>query len=254
MGRFEKLKADVRGRLTPKVYAGLYKTGVECLSGNILEIGTATGASAIAIALGLKESGKQDSMITTIEKGHSSRSLRHKDDVEKNASMIQKNLSRYGVNDYVHSLMGDVEDVYHKVPDELVGMMIDADGALDRDFKFFHNSLVSGAFIILDDYEDKIKYDLVTRSDEALKRYEEKKGATIEKCCPLGKHYTTFRFCNYLMEKGVIKKDKVIGNTLFSKKGRYFTDGDMEEMKMIRRKIMKEFVEMRRFNQILVKD
>lgn len=238
MNRFQDIKKTVGGRLSTETYAALYEAGAKSSPGNILEIGAATGAGTIALALGLKETGK-DSLITAIEKGYASDSLKYGNDIERNAWEIDRNLTAYSVDNYVRLLMGRVKDVYQDVPKELVGILIDADGALDRDLSFFHNRLMPGSFVILDDYENRIR-------EHERQRNKEKylSGVSLEEICPLGKHYTTFQFCEYLLGEGVIIKERVIGNTLFARKGRDFTNADYRNMREIRKQIALKFMDL----------
>lgn len=220
--KFIKIKKITNGWLLPETYKAIYDCALTAQEGVMLDIGPAQGGSSISLGLGIRDSGKSKlSKVFSIEKGTGSSALQSRNDENLNTITLRRNIDKYGLSDRTVVLIGDVKDV-HKQVDEtqpISLMFIDADGALDRDFKLFYNRLLPGAPIILDDYVDSInkrarEVYLKWSSQSELDTYVKQKG--LEKFLdlyPLGKEYTVYRFVNYFLDKGLLKKDKVIGGT-----------------------------------------
>ena len=100
-------------------------------------------------------------------------------------------------------------------------LFIDADGALDRDFEFYYNQLCPNARIIIDDCENIINNHgqryLKWESRTVMDNFLDAKGYKMfSQICPLGKHYSTYRFAEYLISKGLIVIEKSFGNTILA--------------------------------------
>lgn len=54
INRFEKLAADLRGMLEPRIYHEYYHIAKERSAGSIIELGTGQGASTISFAMGIE--------------------------------------------------------------------------------------------------------------------------------------------------------------------------------------------------------
>src|SRR4051812_25766414 len=61
--RFAHLQRAVRGMLNPVVYRQLYRLAYAAPDLPIIEVGAGRGAGSIALALGMKESGKTSKLI-----------------------------------------------------------------------------------------------------------------------------------------------------------------------------------------------
>lgn len=226
-GEFCQIKAQTNGFLLPSVYKEIYCSSFRAEEGNMIDIGPAQGGSSIALGLGIQKSGKE-SKVFSIEKCKDSSALASWDDQELNVRVLKDNLRLFGVEDTNILLIGDVKDVYSHVPSDqpLSLLFIDADGALDRDFKLFYNRLIDGAEIIIDDYLDIINRFAKERylrwdTEEQMEEYVRSKGVKqFRDLCPLGKEYTVFRFVNYFLECGLLEKRKVLGPTFFGYKPR----------------------------------
>jgi len=225
--RFAEIKTLTSGYLAPEAYKAIYDCAYQAQEGIMIDIGPAQGGSSISIGLGIRESGKaQKAKVYSIEKGIGSAALPTRQDKELNASTLKKNIGKYELDNICNILIGDVKDVYHEIEEDtpLSLIFIDADGALDRDFKLFYNRLLPGSPIILDDYVDKInrlateKY-LKWSTNKEINDYVAHKGAEkFIDLCPLGKEYTVYCFINYFMEQNLLKLDRVIGSTFFGYK------------------------------------
>lgn len=248
--RFLKIKKITRGFLAPEVYREIYLNALNAPPGNIIDIGPAQGGSSISLCLGIKEAGNENSKVYSIEKGEGSDALASKEK-NINESVLVSNIRKYGLAGFSEVLMGDVKEVSHMVPSPMPvsGIFIDADGALDRDFNLFFNQMTDNAFVIIDDYINEINEFarnnyLKWKTQEEMDNYVKRKGAAnFVDLCPLGKEYTTYRFVNYFLEKELVVKEKIIGQTFFGRKrtGAAFTEKHYEEMRVIRNEILDEY-------------
>ncbi len=168
---------------------------------------------------------------------------------------MKNNIKFFNLCNICTVLCGDVNDTYNKIDlnYQLSLIFIDADGALDRDFMLFYNHLIPNSLIIIDDYIDQVNWLAKERylkwtTSKELDNYVYSKGAKrFIDLCPLGKEYTTYRFINYFLERGLLVKDKVIGSTFFGHKppGAIFNSvSDMQEMMKIRQEILDQYYEL----------
>lgn len=178
------------------------------------------------MGLALKDSRKTRSKVFSIEKGQGSDALVSREEPEMNARVWKRNIKAFGVENYCQLLLGDVALVHSEIGQNLplAMLFIDADGALDRDFRLFFNRLVDGAPIVIDDYVDVInrfateKY-LKWSSVDELESYVRSKGAgAFRNLCPLGKEQTTWRFLNYLLDSRLIEHEQTLVGTFFGRK------------------------------------
>ena len=254
---FINIKEETNGYLSPSVYKAIYEYALKAQEGNMVDIGPAQGGSTICLGLGIRDSGKANSKIYSIEKGEASSALQSWDDPLHNGAVLLKNIQRYELDSYVNLLLGDVKDMYQKVnaSKPLSLLFIDADGALDRDFQLFFNRLSDGASIIIDDYQDIInrlateKY-LKWSTPEEIDVYVRSKGAQeFRDLCPLGKEQTTYRFINYFLSAGLIQKKILINATFFGSKipGSVFDPVlHGNALKRIRAEIEQDYYQLRR--------
>lgn len=225
--QFSTIKSLTNGYLSPEAYKAIYDCAYQAQSGNMIDIGPAQGGSTISIGLGIRDSGKAGKCtVYSIEKCVGSNALPSLNNQDLNASTLKRNVEQYGLSNICKILVGDVKEVANDINlnESLSLMFIDADGALDRDFKLFYNRLLPGAPIILDDYLNKINHHASERylkwsTEEEINSYVASKGAeSFVDLFPLGKEYTVYRFVNYFMEQNLIKLDRVIGTTFFGYK------------------------------------
>ncbi len=250
--KFRRVKQVASGRLASGTYRELYRVATKLEPGCIVEIGPAQGASTISLALGARENAHPIKLFT-IERGEASQALASATDVDMNRRAIESNLEAFGVRDAVEIVIGDVADVHPETGDGPISLLcIDADGALDRDFRLFFNRLVDGAPIVIDDCLDVINDHARNRylkwtEPEELEEYVRGKGAThFRDLCPLGKEYTTYRFVQYFLEQGLLSDARDVRRTLFARKAvgaRFDEEKHGPGLERIRDQIEAEYLE-----------
>lgn len=205
-GRFFALKQFTHGMLSPDVYREFYQRVKALPDYDILEIGGAHGAGSISMAWGLIDSGKSSKVITVEKCEGGSRS--DFGGRSENLDTIVANLKAFGVDHKVdlfpHFLTEkNANKVVKKIDTKhLAALVMDADGRLDRDFKFFWDRLMPGGLIIVDDYDNVPEFTKVNaRSPD---------GGT--------KKVMTYRLLNQLEDWGLFEREILIGDTLFGKK------------------------------------
>jgi predicted O-methyltransferase YrrM len=204
LAQWKGLKLRASGMLPPAVYREIFLTAFNGPDLDILEIGGAAGAASIALALGIKESGKQSKVIV-VEKLEGGSRARF-GDYATNLSIIERNFRAFGVEDTVRLFPHRVTWENGEAVKELIktvhigALLLDADGHLDRDFSLFWPLLVPGGSIIIDDYRD-----------------DPSKFTAASEGKPAGgmKLVLAFRLANYLIQSGLITVNKQIGSTLF---------------------------------------
>jgi predicted O-methyltransferase YrrM len=141
--------------LHPDVLALLFHLGAHT-TGPILEIGPYIGGSTIALATGLSEAGRPDS-VTSIELGAS---FRHETYVTEDIiASLQSNLAAYGVAARVNLIVGYSRDELvvaqvRKIAEDrpFHCMVIDADGNVAADLDLYKPFLAERAYLVVDDY------------------------------------------------------------------------------------------------------
>lgn len=160
--RFYDLKVRTRGMLSPMIYRRMYLLARALPDLDIIEIGGASGAASIALALGLKESGKSARLIV-VEKLQGGSRARY-GGYGDNLDIIQSNFRQFGVEERIvlfpHELTFDNgKDVLALLTTSQIAAFIhDADGRLDRDFRLFWPLLQPGGLIVIDDYSNAAHY------------------------------------------------------------------------------------------------
>lgn len=204
--RFYDLKNATGGMLSPAAYATLYALCHALPDRDIIEVGTATGAGSIAIALAMQESGKRSQLITVERCEGGSR--QEVGGYAENLRLIEHNFAQFGVSDritlYPHELTPErTADLFALLSvHELAAFVHDADGRIDRDFALFWPILQPGGLIVVDDYAEKIKYR------PASERY------------PQGgiKPMLTYRLLNQFMAWGLFETLRFVDGTIFGRK------------------------------------
>lgn len=152
---FSELIETCDGMLAPQVYARIYETAQR--GGLIVEVGTALGAATVALALGLKHSGRPGHVFTFDPMTGGPR--RSVGSAEKRIARIRHNLAHYGVADLVTITPRDLPSGLSALPDGQVVsvLMLDADGRIDRDLETLHGRLAHDCSLIIDDVADLVR-------------------------------------------------------------------------------------------------
>ena len=265
MHDFVKIKNDTRGFLNAEVYQALYGYAVKLQSGVIVDIGPAQGGSTICFGLASKENDKIGK-IYSIDKFIHSAALAYFGSVEKNVKVLRDNLERYSCSDKVEILVFGQDDINKIMKEPISFLFIDADGALDRDMLYYYNALTQGGIVVVDDNSCRLNIQTTSRSlkwqfesqvDNFIRFMD---APDLLHYTPLGKHYTTYRFLEYLLEKEFLIIEKKYGDTVFlrkSEKNIEFTENNYNEMQEIRRDIVELFTDSRLyvrkiFNKLLL--
>jgi predicted O-methyltransferase YrrM len=252
---FNQLKLDANGYLHPEVYRNLYIYSFSSSEGYVIDIGSAQGATSISLAMGIRDSNKNFSKVICIEKGIGSSSLKSHDNKEDNLKTLQYNINKYGVGDYSQIHFGSVEEIFHTNSniDTISMMLIDADGALDRDFNLFFNKIQDDAIIAIDDYSPVINKHARTKylrwNDFELEKYAKSKGVnSFHEACPLGKEFTVYTFTNYLLTQGLIRIENIIGTTIFTRKCNkaIFLPRHYMDLRELRKDILSKYYEVKK--------
>ena len=191
-----EIKKKANGMLSIDVYEEMYHLAQKIdQNSTILEIGTAHGAGTISLALGSQCKNK----IISIDKiiGGSRDKF---GTIEENKAIIGNNFKHFGVEKVIDFYVGTSSEVTLLLEENLkLGMLlIDADGAIDRDFELFYNNLLPGSPIIIDDYFNHIRI----RKDKKTIRVDQK-------------FRLTFMLISFMEQSNLLKKIKVIDNTYF---------------------------------------
>jgi predicted O-methyltransferase YrrM len=128
------------------------KTG----GGAVLEVGPYLGGSAVAAALGVRDSQNRRSIVTIEAGGH----LDHPSLPSKNILKdLKKNLVQAGVADLITLLEGwsldekIVAAAHQRLqPATVMLLVLDADGAVQRDLDLYGDLLAPGCSLVFDDY------------------------------------------------------------------------------------------------------
>jgi len=193
------VKRECNGMLSLDVYVAIYWTARSEAGGTFVEIGTAHGASAIALALGLRDSGYEGRVYTGDRLSGGSRAKYG--GVEENRRIIDENLKRFDVQDIVELCVGEPHEIVSIVPnnEKITLLMLDADGRIDRDFELFHYRMENGAPVIIDDVLD------------LMRAREKADGNWVVDL----KMKLSNELVSVLEDEGVVEEKKTIGHTYF---------------------------------------
>lgn len=124
--------------------------------GALLEVGAFVGASTIAAAWGVRDSGQTKKLISIEPGGAVAHERLGTKDIWRD---LQRNLKKEGVSDRVMSIKGasgnpaTTSIVHEKLGPEQIGLLIlDADGEVKRDMDCYRDRLMDGCWVIIDDY------------------------------------------------------------------------------------------------------
>jgi predicted O-methyltransferase YrrM len=186
--------------LAPAIYRRLYETAFSAPDGFIVEIGTAMGAATVSLALGLQHAGKRGRLITV------DRGCRRAGggDPTSYRKQVKANLRHFGVEDHVDLIVGEAAEAVKAVPPSasISVLMIDADGAIDRDLQTFFDRVVPGGDIIIDDCVDVVR---LHRTGLFAVRVD-------------AKMRLTHLLLSYFKQKGLLSEGTQIKDTYFGKK------------------------------------
>jgi predicted O-methyltransferase YrrM len=251
---WQRVRDKTKGMLNRRVYAAIYVAARSAPAGDFVDIGPAQGGTTIALTLGRRDSGLAGK-VYSIDRFAGSAALLDRHHQGVNVEALKRNVADLGDSSRSVILVGRPEEVAAQVDsDGLAGIVIDADGAIDRDFFLFFDRLVSGAAVIIDDYENRINKratdGYLVWDDERLSQHVQQKGeASLLNYCPLGKDYTTFRLVNFFIERGFIVVRKLVNTTLFAEKCRdapsVNSDDVRSAMLCIREEILTRFYDER---------
>lgn len=204
---FEDIAVRCSGMLAPAIYRRLYEAAFAAPDGCIVEIGTAGGAATVSLALGLQHAGKSGRVIT-VDRG---RPRTGGGDPASYRDRVTANLTHYGVEDRVELVVGEAADAVAAVPASasISVLMIDADGAIDRDLRAFFDRVVPGGDIIIDDCVDLVRL-----------RRTGLFGVRID-----AKMRLTHLLLSYFKQEGFLSQGTQIKGTYFGKKVLEFPQG-----------------------------
>ena len=137
-------------------------------SGQIVELGALVGGATIAAAWGVRDSGKSK-IIIAVEPGGS---VKHDRVGTKDIFRdLERNLARQRVTEMVTSIKGrsakpaTISAIHEKLGSREIGLLIlDADGAVQRDIDCYRDKLADGCWMIVDDYAGPPTNIKVTRT------------------------------------------------------------------------------------------
>ena len=194
------------GMLPKSVYRAIYETSLKAKPGTIVEVGAAHGAATIFLALGLKHS-RREGKIITFEKVIGGSRERY-GDAKTNEHIIRSNFSHFGVSTIIELHIGDVAEISIDI-DDIAVLMLDADGAIDRDMSLFGDRMIDSCDIIIDDVDCKTRIKKKRISPIKISYIVDQK------------HKLTCGLLKLFQEHSIIGDGKIIGvNTWFGKKGR----------------------------------
>jgi predicted O-methyltransferase YrrM len=199
------VKKKANGMLSIDVYQEMYHLAQKVEQNTtILEIGTAHGAGTISLALGSQGKNR----IASIDKitGGSRDKF---GTLEENKVIIKNNFKYFGVEKVIDFYIGTSTEIASHLPEKLTISMlvIDADGAIDRDFELFYNKLLPGSTIIIDDYSNYVRI----KKDKKITRIDQK-------------FRLTHMLVTFMEQASLLKKNKVIDSTYFGIKPQNLKD------------------------------
>lgn len=147
---FLTVKREAQGMLDPGVYRAIAEDAARA-ENDIVEIGTLYGASAVAMALGAREGVRVKSVDS-----FASLAWRSLGGPDFASVQVRATFDKLGVGDRIDLFVGySTAFAASLAPETRLGMlMLDADGAIDRDLALFYNRLSPGAPIVIDDCAD----------------------------------------------------------------------------------------------------
>ena len=214
---FVAVKMKCNGMLSVPTYRKIYQAACSAPEGIFVEVGTAHGASAIALGWAVADTGKS-SKVYTFDRLIGGSRARY-GGIDENLKIIRGGFAQFGVSDIVEMHVGASETASAVIPDKRgIGLlMLDADGIIDRDFRLFYNQLAPGAPIIIDDCGDRVKLKAlpggIVRSDL--------------------KHKLTFELVALFEGAGLIEVYDASNETIFARKTGSGEAGNFDDIDII---------------------
>lgn len=203
---FEQIRCQCDGMMRQEVYRKIYETAYRTNGQTFVEVGTAHGAATICIALGIKNSGKSSSILYTFDTFLGGGRSAYKRDKQQNINILKENLEKFKVDKFIKIIDGNISQTHASLKDEekIDFLILDADGQIDRDFCFFYEKLIDNAPIIIDDFSERSRITVSSKSPE--------KGKIDQK------HRLTYLLTKSAIKAGLIAEDKIVNQTWFGKK------------------------------------
>lgn len=200
---FTALREGANGMLHSETYERIYRTALSVSDSDVVEIGTAHGASAISAAWGLYDQDSRSRVYTLDRLEGGSRAAYG--GRTTNEQIVAQNLQRFGVKDRVELLVGEAEDIRVFLPPNVViGLVIlDADGRIHRDIVNLWDHLTPNAFFVIDDYVPLCRL----------------KPGGWRQAKVDAKMLLTYELANSLLAAGMLQRVAVLGRTLFARRG-----------------------------------
>jgi len=197
---FKKLEKEASGAWGAHIYSALYYAAEKVTDGRIIEVGTGRGAATIVLARAAMATGAA----TVISIDNIDQDPVNHAAIEKALDEIESNFKAFDVAEHVEFLVGPCEKAALQLPRDLkTGMLVlDADGAIDRGFSLFYNSLIPGAPIVINAYDEK---------------YAGRKAQSEHVYLDPRKRLTT-SLVTYFERLGLLEKDKVLEEVYFGRK------------------------------------
>lgn len=160
----------------------------------VVEVGTGHAALTVLVADALIQS-EPSRVIYTFDRiaGGSREAF---GTFEENTQIIRDNLCRFGIEEAVHPIFGDVASTHGVVDkDRQIDLLVlDADGRIDRDLMIFWRRMAPGCLIVLDDAAGPLVAGNLGLMPQVLRRF------SVD-----GKNYITSRIEQRLVEDGFLR-------------------------------------------------
>lgn len=157
---FAEIKRTCDGMMRPEVYAEIYRTALAAPGEVYVELGTAHAAATVCLALGLRDSGREEAGMVLSYDRFESKPGRAAYSGQDNFAIALANLERWGVDSMVTIVPGDAEIVLpHSLGtlDDVGLVMLDMDGRIDRDLAVMVPRVRAGAALVVDDVADRVR-------------------------------------------------------------------------------------------------
>lgn len=164
---FRRLARDLGGLSRSRIYRHYYRLDRDESRYSIIELGTGQGASTIALALGIVDSGRNGN-VQAIDQFYQQGKGIHPAGVKEygedapgiNLRACCQNLSDYGVAGRVQvhptKITDATLDIDTQGPFDM--LVMDVDGFIDRDLGLFYDRLPAGGIIVIGDCRDLVNH------------------------------------------------------------------------------------------------
>lgn len=150
---FDDIVRQCGGMLSSAAYQRIYEAART--GGLLVEIGTGRGAGTVALALGLKDSGRAGTVISfdSLEDG------RDANERQEQMERVRGNLLHFGVEELVTLIPAALPEAMPALPDTMPIslLLLDADGRIDRDLLLLYERLHPGAPLIIGHCAEEVR-------------------------------------------------------------------------------------------------